>query len=171
MSEGSRHSWWDRVERFGRAVETWLIVVVLGGLIVFASAQIVLRNLFSIGLTWGDGSIRLTVLWLAMLGALGASRDGRHVTMGAATRWLPQRLQTGARIVADLFGAVVSATFAWYALQFVQDSREFGDLLLNDLPAWWFQAIMPVAFALMAVEFLVHALRRAMRRELGVEVS
>ena len=171
MSEGSRHSWWDRVERFSRTAETWLIVVLLGGLIVFASAQIVLRNFFSIGLNWGDGLIRLTVLWLAMLGALAASRDRRHVTMGATTRWLPQRLQTGAQIVADLFGAVVSASFAWYALQFVQDSREFGDLLLNDLPAWWFQAIMPVAFALIAVEFLVHALRRTLRRELGVQVN
>jgi TRAP-type C4-dicarboxylate transport system permease small subunit len=123
------------------------------------------RLVFSIGFTFGDGLIRLTVLWLAMLGALAASRDGRHVTMGAATRWLPQRLQTGAHVVADLLGAVVSAAFAWYALQFVQDSHEFGDLLLNDVPAWWFQAVMPVAFALMAIQFLAHAVRRVRRTE------
>ncbi len=67
--------------------------MVLGGLVVFASAQIVLRNVFSIGLTWSDGLIRLVVLWLALLGALAASREGRHITMGAVTRWLPQRLQ------------------------------------------------------------------------------
>jgi len=168
LSEASPHSWWDRVEGLARAVETWLIVLLLGGLIVFASAQIVLRNFFSIGFTFGDGLIRLTVLWLAMLGALAGSRDGRHVTMGAATRWLPQRLQTGAHVVADLFGAVVSAAFAWYALQFVRDSHEFGDLLLNDLPAWWFQAVMPVAFALMAIRFLAHAVRRVRRTEMRV---
>lgn len=171
MSEGSRHSWWDRVERFGRAAETWLIVALLGGLIVFASAQIVLRNFFSIGLTWGDGLTRLTVLWLALLGALAASREGRHVTMGAVTRWLPLRWQTGVRVAADLFAAVVSGAFAWYSLQFVQDSREFGDVLLNDVPAWRLQAIMPIVFALMAVQFLAHALRRALRRELGIEAS
>jgi TRAP-type C4-dicarboxylate transport system permease small subunit len=169
LSEGSRHSWWDRVERLGRAVETWLIVLLLGGLIVFASAQIVLRNFFSIGLTFGDGLIRLTVLWLAMLGALAASREGRHVTMGAVTRWLPQRWQTGARVGADLFAAVVSGAFAWYSFQFIQDSREFGDLLLNDVPAWWLQAIMPVVFALMAAQFLARGLRRALRRELGAD--
>ena len=168
MSEASRHSWWNRVEGLGRAVETWLIVLLLGGLIVFASAQIVLRNFFSIGFTFGDGLIRLTVLWLALLGALAASRDGRHVTMGAATRWLPQRLQTGAHVLADLFGALVSAAFGWYALQFVQDSREFGDLLLNDVPAWWFQAIMPVAFALMAIQFVAHAVGRVLRTEARV---
>ena len=163
MSKESPHSWWGRTERATRALETWLIVALLGGLIVFASAQIVLRNFFSIGLTWGDGAIRLTVLWLAMLGALAASRDSRHVTMGAATRWLPLRLQTVARVMADLFGAVVSAAFAWYALQFVQDSREFGDVLLGDVPAWWFQAIMPAAFALMAFQFVAHGVRHVLK--------
>jgi TRAP-type C4-dicarboxylate transport system permease small subunit len=163
VSEEAPHSGWGRIERATRTLETWLIVALLGGLIVFASAQIVLRNFFSIGLTWGDGLIRLTVLWLAMLGALAASRDGRHVTMGAAMRWLPQGLQTGAHVLADLFGAVVSAAFAWYALQFVQDSREFGDVLLSDVPAWWFQAIMPVAFALMALRFVAGSVRRVLR--------
>jgi TRAP-type C4-dicarboxylate transport system permease small subunit len=162
VSEELPHSWWARVERATRALETWLIVALLGGLIVFASAQIVLRNIFSIGLTWGDGLIRLTVLWLALLGALAASRDGRHVTMGAATRWLPERLQIGAQVLADLFGALVSAAFAWYALQFVQDSREFGDVLLGDVPAWWFQGFMPVAFALMAFQFVAHGVRRVL---------
>jgi TRAP-type C4-dicarboxylate transport system permease small subunit len=171
VSDGSRHSWWDRVERFGRAAETWLIVALLAGLIVFASAQIVLRNFFSMGLTWGDGLIRLTVLWLALLGALAASREGRHVTMGAITRWLPQRWQRGVRVGADLFAALVSGAFAWYSLQFVLDARELGDVLLNDVPAWWLQATMPVVFALMAVQLLVHALRRALRRDLGAEVA
>jgi TRAP-type C4-dicarboxylate transport system permease small subunit len=168
LSAGSRHSWWERIDRFGRVVETWLIVTLLGGLIVFASAQIVLRNFFSIGLTWGDGLIRLTVLWLALLGALAASREGRHVTMGAVTRWLPQRWQVGAHIAADLFAAGVSGAFAWYSLQFVWDSREFGDLLLNDVPAWWLQAVMPVAFALTASHFLQRGLRRALRRDSGL---
>ena len=43
-----------------------------------------LRNFFSIGFAWGDGLTRLAVLWLGLLGALAASRDGRHITMGAA---------------------------------------------------------------------------------------
>ncbi len=160
MSEPSRDGWWARAERIGRAVETWLITTLLGALILLASAQILLRNVFSTGLTWSDGLTRLIVLWLALLGALAASRDGRHVTMGALVRWLPPRLHTAVGVCADAFAAVVAGALAWHALRFVADSREYGDLLLGDVPAWWLQALMPVAFGLVAVEFAARAVRR-----------
>lgn len=160
MSDVAQNGLWGRIDRAARNLETWLIVIILGGLIVFGAAQIVLRNFFSIGFSWGDGLTRLTVLWLGLLGALAASRDGRHITMGALARWLPQKVQTAAGVCADWFGGAVSAALAWYALAFVRDSREFGDLLLGDLPAWWLQSIMPVAFALIAWQFFVQGLKR-----------
>jgi TRAP-type C4-dicarboxylate transport system permease small subunit len=161
LSAGADNRWWHRAERAALWVETSLIVVFLGGLILLGAAQIVLRNAFSMGFVWGDGLARLAVLWLALLGALAASREGRHITMGALARWLPQRLQTVAGVAADLFAAAVSGALAWYAWAFVSDSREFGDVLLGDIPAWWLQAIMPLAFALMACSFLAQAARRA----------
>lgn len=160
MSDVAQNRLWNRIDRAARNLETWLIVIILGGLIVFGAAQIVLRNFFSIGFSWGDGLTRLTVLWLGLLGALAASRDGRHITMGALARWLPEKLRTAAGVCADGFGGAVSAVLAWYALKFVRDSREFGDLLLGDVPAWWLQSIMPVAFALIAWQFFVQGFKR-----------
>lgn len=160
MSDAAQNRWWDRIDRAARALETWLIVAILGGLIIVGAAQIVLRNFFSIGFAWGDGLTRLAVLWLGLLGALAASRDGRHITMGALTRYFPQRLRVIAGVCADWFGAAVSAVLAWYAWAFVADSREFGDTLLGDVPAWWLQLIMPVAFALIAWQFLVQSVKR-----------
>jgi TRAP-type C4-dicarboxylate transport system permease small subunit len=161
LSDAAQNRWWSKADRAARALETWLIVAVLGGLILLGAAQIVLRNFFSFGFAWGDGVARLAVLWLGLLGALAASRDRRHITMGALARWLPPRVRTAAGILADAFGAAVSAALAWFSWAFVADSREFGDLLLGDLPAWWLQAIMPVAFALMAWQFAIAAVTRA----------
>lgn len=161
MSDAAQNRWWSKADRATRAVETWLIVAVLGGLILLGAAQIVMRNFFSIGFAWGDGVARLAVLWLGLLGALAASRDRRHITMGALARWLPPRLRIAAGILADAFGAAVSAALAWVSWAFVGDSREFGDRLLGDVPAWWLQAIMPVAFALMAWQFAMAAIKRA----------
>jgi TRAP-type C4-dicarboxylate transport system permease small subunit len=160
LSDVAQNRWWARVDRAVRSLETWLIVIILGGLILLGAAQIVLRNFFSIGFAWGDGLARLAVLWLGLLGALAASRDGRHIAMGALARVLPPRLRIAAGVIADAFGAAVSAALAWAAWAFVSDSREFGDTLLGDLPAWWFQAIMPVAFALIAWQFVAQAVRR-----------
>lgn len=161
MSDVAQNGWWARVDRFARRLETGLIVAILGGLILLGAAQIVLRNFFSIGFAWGDGLARLAVLWLGLLGALAASRDGRHITMGALARVLPPRVHVVAGVCADLFGAAVSGALAWASWSFVGDSREFGDMLLGDVPAWWLQAIMPVAFALIALQFIAQAVKRA----------
>ncbi len=163
MSSESKESGWQRAGRFARDVETWLVIVVLSGLILFGAAQILLRNVFSISFAWGDGLTRLAVLWLALLGALAASRDGRHITMGAVSRVLSPRLQVFAQLGADLFAVLVSAALAWYSWVFVSDSYEFGDTLLDGVPAWWLQAIMPVAFGLMAYRFLAQGILRFRR--------
>lgn len=160
MSDAASNRWWARVDRAARRLETGLIVVILTGLILLGAAQIVLRNVFSTGFAWGDGLGRLAVLWLALLGALAASRDGRHITLGVLTRWLSPRWRIAAQVTADMFGAAVSAALAWVSWAFVSDSREFGDTLLGGVPAWWLQSIMPVAFALMAWCFLVRAAQR-----------
>lgn len=160
MDDGSQPSWLARAVRLGQALENGLLVVLLSFLVVFSSAQIVLRNVFSIGVTWGDGLTRIVVLWLALLGALAASRDGRHIRMNALLQRLPPRLQLVTGVGSDLFAAVVSAVLAYLAFEFVRDSRSYGDLLLGQFPAWWFESIMPVAFALIAYRFLLHALGR-----------
>jgi TRAP-type C4-dicarboxylate transport system permease small subunit len=148
----------------GRAAETALLAILLGGLIVFASAQIALRNFFSIGVNWGDGLIRLTVLWLALLGALAASRDNRHITMDALSHWLPPKARRVAEVCADAFAAVFCGVFAWFALAFVRDSRTYGDIIFDFVPAWWVQALMPFVFALIAYRYLTRAVNRARGR-------
>jgi TRAP-type C4-dicarboxylate transport system permease small subunit len=148
-----------RISRAGRALENALIVALLGGLILFSSAQILLRNVLSIGLTWGDGLSRLAVLWLALLGALAASRDGKHITMGAVTQWLPGGYKMAADVAADGFAAVFCTVFTYFALAFVRESRTFEDTLLG-VPAWWLQSIIPLAFALIGYRYAVRGLRR-----------
>ena len=145
-------AWADRV---GRWIENLLLVVLLLGLVGVAASQIVLRNLFSQGLSWADGLVRIAVLWLALLGAVAASREGRHISINLAERWLPPRLKRPVHAVVDLFAAAVAGTFAWYAWTFVATSREFGDTLLIGVPAWPFQAILPAAFAIVAYRYLL----------------
>ena len=160
MDDGSHSSWVARAARIGLALENALLAALLGFLIVFSFAQIVLRNVFSIGVTWGDGLTRVVVLWLALLGALAASRDGRHIRMNAFLQWLPPRLRVVVGVGSDMFAAVVSAALAYFAFEFVRDSHSYGDVMLGQFPAWWFESIMPVAFALIAYRFVVHALAR-----------
>lgn len=144
-----------RADRLGRFIENLLLVALLFGLVGLASAQIVLRNAFSLGISWADGVVRLAVLWLALLGAVAASRDGRNIAINLAGRWMPERFRRPVNALVDLFTAGVAGAFAWYSWTFVADSRAYGDLLLDGAPAWIFQLIMPVAFGLIAYRYLL----------------
>jgi TRAP-type C4-dicarboxylate transport system permease small subunit len=160
LEQSPQRSWWTRAAELARRVETAAIVMLLSGLILLASAQIVLRNVFSVGFTWADGLTRLLVLWIALVGALAAASEGKHIRMGALVTYLPLRLQRAAEVTVDLAAAAVSGLLSWYAWAFVRDSRTFGDTVLNGAPAWTVQLIMPIVFALISYRYVLRAIRQ-----------
>jgi TRAP-type C4-dicarboxylate transport system permease small subunit len=58
-------------------------------MISLAFAQIVLRNGFDGGIVWADSLLRIMVLWIALIGAVVASRDQRHINIDLISRFLP----------------------------------------------------------------------------------
>lgn len=145
------------VGRLGKLFEDALLVTLLAALITLATTQIVLRNFFDTGLGWSDELSRLLVLWLAMAAAVAASREDRHIAIDVLSRFVSGRLLALTKLVIALFTCAVCALLAWHSGRFVSDARSFGDLLLGSVPAWWLQAVMPVAFALMSYRYLAHA--------------
>ena len=157
------------VERIGRLIENLALVVILSGMILLASGQILLRNVFSGGFAWADEALRLMVLWVAMLGAVVASREDRHISIDVLARVLPDVIKRWTIALVNAFTAAVSFTLAWFSWEFVADSRMYEDHLLNDLPAWLFQSILPVAFFLIGYRYSIWFLRRARLLLSGVE--
>jgi len=128
-----------------------LFVTMLG----LAAAQIVLRNVFASGLFWADELVRLLVLWVAIVGAIAATRDRRHIAIELIVRSLPPLLRRIVRSLVGCFAAGVAGVFAVQTWLLVADSREFGETVLGDWPAWHFQVILPIGFFLIAIQFLL----------------
>lgn len=149
----------DKADRFGRIVENTSLVLVLSAMIVLAAAQIVMRNMLDTGLSWGDEALRLMVLWVTMLGAVAATREHRHIAIDVLSKLLPDYLQTWTSFVVDSVSAGVTGVLAWYAAVFVSDAKEYGDVLLNDFPAWPFQLILPIAFTIISYRYGIWSLR------------
>jgi TRAP-type C4-dicarboxylate transport system permease small subunit len=159
----------NTVERVGRLIENLALVVILSGMILLASGQILLRNVFSGGFAWADEALRLMVLWIAMIGAVVASREDRHISIDLLARVLPDVINRWTIALVNAFTASVSFALAWFSWEFVSDSRLYGDQLLNDLPAWLFQSILPVAFFLIGYRYSIWFLRRARSLLSGAE--
>lgn len=161
----ARHApWLARAEKIGRLLEDATITVLMLSLIILGSSQIVMRNVFSTGVAWADGLARLAVLWLALLGAVAASRDHRHLAIDVLTRYLSPRARRVSGVVTSVFTACVTGVLARYSFAFVRDSRNYGDVLLDNWPAWLFQLILPIGFALISYRYLLRAAQLALGR-------
>jgi len=149
----------DKAERLGHFIENFSLAIVLLAMVILAAAQIVMRNVLDTGLSWGDEALRLMVLWVAMLGAVAATHERRHIVIDVLSRMLSEHLKVWAAFIVDGFSAGVAGVLAWHAAVFVLDSKEYGDLLLNDLPAWPFQIILPVGFTIIAYRYVIWSVR------------
>jgi len=139
-------------------VEDWLLAGLLGGLLALALAQIALRLFFGTGLEWAEPVGRIGVLWLALLGAMGATRSRRHIGIDALPRLLPPRWHRVAWAITQAATAVVCGLLAWYGWGMVAMEREAPAMFVPGVPSWWPMLAFPVGFALMALRFSISAL-------------
>ncbi len=139
-------------------VEDGLLIMLLAGMIGFAVAQIILRNIFGGGLTWADPLLRILVLWVGLMGAMVATRQDNQIVIDVLTRFLSPKLKQLTRVIVDLFTTIVCAVIAYYAYRFVISEHEDGTIAFAEAPAWIFELILPIAFAVLAWRYLIYAI-------------
>jgi TRAP-type C4-dicarboxylate transport system permease small subunit len=150
------------LDRFGRLIENILLVGLLGAMMVLSVTQIVMREVFNTGFVWSGEALKLMVLWLAMIAAIAAARDNRHIRIDALSHVLPRPAIRYTRVLVDLFGAAVCCVVAWQAWRYLQIEIEFEDTVLIDTPAWMVHGVIPASFAIMAYRFVVGAVGKAL---------
>jgi TRAP-type C4-dicarboxylate transport system permease small subunit len=149
--------WINRLHR----VEDGLLVLLLTSMIVLAGTQILLRNVFDSGLVWIDPLLRVLVLWLGLLGATVATRHNKHIRIDLLSRHFERNTH---RLIQALVGQVSAWTclvIAWYGLDwirldYIEEVNWFGDI-----PAWAVESIVPLAFALIGLRYLLISINSA----------
>jgi TRAP-type C4-dicarboxylate transport system permease small subunit len=139
--------------------ETVLLVLVMTVMVLLSFLQVVLRNVFDQGILWGDILLRHLVLWVGFLGASLATREEKHISIDLFTRFLRQRGQHIVRVITNLFASYICYLLASASISFVSDEKMYGTTLFGDVPAWYFQLIIPIGFILMGFRFLVLAIQ------------
>ena len=162
---------WEGDGLFGRSlrllgmVEDTLLVALLAVMIGLAVWQIFLRNLMNTAVVWGDPLLRVLVLWVGFLGAVAAARDDRQINVDVAARFAGEPWRSRIRVLTDLFTCSVSGFLAWHALRFVKDAAAYGETAFGSVPLWLAGSVLPLAFGLLCLRYLLLAffhLRRAM---------
>ncbi len=145
------------ITTLGRVVahlEKGLLALILGAMIIIATAQIVMRNIWGTGIDWSDPLLRVMVLWIGLLGAIAATRDGNHIKIDLLSKLLPATARQFLVPLTNLISAIICAIICYHAARFVIMEYHDGTIAFATVPAWICEIIIPIGFGLMALRFL-----------------
>jgi TRAP-type C4-dicarboxylate transport system permease small subunit len=148
---------WARIYHFLNKLEETLLVVLLLLMVLLAFLPILFRNVISLGLVWIDPLLRHLVLWVALLGASVATREGRHIKIDLLAPRLSPPQQAGLAAGLHFLSALVCLALVFPAVEFVRDEYDAGKFLIGWIPLWVSQAVIPVMLGVMGLRFLFAA--------------
>jgi TRAP-type transport system small permease protein len=139
------------------------------------AADVFLRNIGAGGIPPSNQLSEDSLYLITLLVAPGLLRQGQHIRIDIVLRALPRRIGWIMEWIGDVVGLVCCLTFVWYGTSVAAASFFDGSISVKTLvlPEWWLLAPMPVAFALLAIEFIfrMHRLASAERRPRDDAVS
>ncbi len=139
-------------------LEDSLLIALLVTMIFLSSGQIMLRNFFDIGIIWIDPLLRVLVLWTALIGATVASRKNKHIRIDLISRFFGKRTHLFIQVFVGIFTSLVCTIIAWHGAKWVL--LDYQDKLtgFSGLPSWVLEVIVPIAFGLIALRYLIHSI-------------
>jgi len=105
------------------------------------------------GCGWSQRLALVLMLWVGMLGASMATRNGRQIRLDAVRRALPESRRRAFQIAGDLLTLGFVSTLALLALRYVEGNFEdFANsegrrAVFSALPVPYFAATLPIAIA------------------------
>ena len=143
-------------------IEDSVLAGLLVAMILLAGLQILLRNFFDAGLLWIDPLLRILVLWLGLLGAAVATRHDRHIRIDLLSPRLGAKTERWLSAAVDQVSGWTCLAVAWFSLGWVRLDFAAGLTAFATVPAWLVEAIVPAAFALMGLRFVLRPLIAAL---------
>jgi tripartite ATP-independent transporter DctM subunit len=131
----------------------YFVGVLALAMVVLPVVQALARKLADTEIPSASVIVQHLTLWVGFLGALLAAGSGKHLslsTVEAIPEGLPRRI---AGLLTRMTSAAVCALLAYASWKVVQADAESGRTVVGDLPVTWSEAIMPIAFGLMAFRF------------------
>ena len=115
---------------------------------------------------WTEEIARFCFVWMIMIGAMCAVRDGTHFDLDVLPPALNPKVEAAKRIFVHLMILLVGLVFIWYGWDFIEFGW-FQTSEIAELPMNWIFAAWPIAgflFFVFSVEKIVgevHTMRNA----------
>jgi TRAP-type C4-dicarboxylate transport system permease small subunit len=143
------------VRRLARHFEEALAGGLLGVMAVLAFLNILARYLTRYSLAFTEEIEVAALVWISMLGAAIAFREGLHLGLGILRDRLPRPLRQGLAALTGVTGVATMAMVAWAGWWQIQSQIALGTTSeALGIPEWIYTAALPVGALLVIVRML-----------------
>ncbi len=171
-SKPKRSHWWESpATSFFKLIENGSIALALGAMMLLPLAEIVLRQ-FETGISGNSGIQQHLVLFVAMMGGVIASREGRLLSLSTFTAYLKPGYALAAKVISSSVATFVAAALCAGSYGYV--FGEFSDLeteLFPGVPLWVAKLVLPAGFFALALRLAWMAGDRWWHRVIPVVVT
>ena len=146
-----------------KAIEDYLIVLLLSLVVLVSLIQIGMRLFFNSSIIWGDEFIRITVLWIAMIASVSASRINKHLKIDLIENFISNKISHFPKIISKLFVSIVCGVVAWHSILYIHLTISSNETVMNGFPAWIAYVIVPLSFLAMSFRYFIQALNHIVK--------
>ncbi|MDN7131075.1 TRAP transporter small permease [Halomonas sp. MC140] len=144
--------------------------VSIGLLILSASfilfANVIARYVFNDGFSWAEELVRYQIVWMVLLGASVAARQGIHIGIDILRRFSPPSVAKSIVLLVHAVSIVFCFFLVFYGIQLTEQTHRFGQVSSAlQAPMWIIQLAIPVGAFLMGLRFTQHFFQTLLGRE------
>jgi len=138
-------------------LEDAALVLLLLSLLGMGIVQIVARNAGLSGFIWFDTASRISVLWLALFGAMRASRLQNHIAIDLINHYCSLSTQKIIHFITSIASGIICGVCSWYSYLFVVSEYSYPSSAFLNVPVWVCESIIPFSLAIIGLRFLCYS--------------
>lgn len=143
------------IKRFFDNFENYICQLLLAFFVTLLFVQIILREIFSYTLSWGEELARFSFVWFVFFGAVVAARLSAHNRVTFQFKMFSKKTQNYIEGFADLIWLIFNGVMIWKSIFLIKSMMKFT--YISPTLGWsmaYVYLIFPIAFTLMSIRII-----------------
>lgn len=154
--------------RLPERVLTTVVVIVMAGLVLVPTAQVVMRGVFTLPFIGAEELTRFLLICLVFLAYPLVVEHGENIVMGEFKAMMPKRLRAVVNVTISLAAIGITLFIAWVTATNISKNLSNATPTLG-IPFWIFLGATLFGFAVAAIVHLLH-LRKPPQADTNIAV-
>jgi C4-dicarboxylate transporter DctQ subunit len=145
----------DIIKRFFNNFESYICQILLSFFVTLLFIQIILREVFSYTLTWGEELARFSFVWFVFFGAVVAARLSAHNRVTFQFKKFPKKVQNYIEAFADLIWLSFNFVMIYKSIWLINSMMQFT--YVSPTLGWsmaYVYMIFPISFTAMSIRII-----------------